>query len=56
MEVREGSQCSDGDVSNSPSDQNELDNAITAFTAPMPNKNIILTDYEAGKKAKNKRR
>ena len=30
--------------------KSELDNLITAFTAPMPNQKVILTDYEAKKR------
>ena len=31
---------------------NELDALITAFVSPMPNQNVILSDYEAKKKPK----
>ena len=30
--------------------KSELDNLITAFTAPMPSQKVILTDYEAKKR------
>lgn len=34
--------------------QNDLDELVTAYTAPMPNQKLILTDFEA-KKRKTKK-
>ena len=30
--------------------QNDLDELVTAYTAPMPNQKLILTDFEAKKR------
>ena len=32
--------------------QSELDTLISAFTAPMPNQKVIITDYEAKERKK----
>ena len=34
--------------------QNDLDELVTAYTAPMPNQKLILTDFEAKKRKTNK--
>lgn len=34
------------------SGQSDLDMLVTAYTAPMPNSKVILTDFEAKRRAK----